>query len=352
FNCLTAYSFRGYSILARALELKRFPVSDKEILSLKELEAILPSSKVNHKLKTDASIILNTELNRIYIEKWEYIDEISQKVNGRSYVDFYKEYFGEIMNFVYSKKKEILETLRRKLNEQSKNYLHPDLNLNSIIRDIEVTTKEMRLNCNFNQIQILYNSNRFSMYFNYKEQKLFILLKTPKDYIDVLKIWHEFGHAIHYQNMDNSLSFVFTKLHNLHNMEGIAILYQLLGNKYYNHPLDYKIYNMMWWAFVEFFSLFEWLNAIKQKNISDIFMRNLQFIFEKVPTYPCPIRYFNRGFKSFRYILGLFLALGISDYLHENPRISGEYIKEIMYSGGINKNNELIIKGYQNMVNS
>ncbi|KLR72774.1 hypothetical protein ABH20_14615, partial [Geobacillus sp. T6] len=69
------------------------------------------------------------------------------------------------MNFVYSKKKEILETLRRKLNEQSKNYLHSDLNLNSIIRDIEVTTKEMRLNCNFNQIQILYNSNRFSMYF-------------------------------------------------------------------------------------------------------------------------------------------------------------------------------------------
>lgn len=51
--------------IKNSLELKRFPVSDKEILSLKELEAILPSSKVNHKLKTDASIILNTELNRI-----------------------------------------------------------------------------------------------------------------------------------------------------------------------------------------------------------------------------------------------------------------------------------------------
>ncbi|MGG3835383.1 hypothetical protein ABEV40_18340, partial [Geobacillus thermocatenulatus] len=35
--------------IKNSLELKRFPVSDKEILSLKELEAILPSSKVNHK---------------------------------------------------------------------------------------------------------------------------------------------------------------------------------------------------------------------------------------------------------------------------------------------------------------
>lgn len=81
------------------------------------------------------------------------------------------------------------------------------------------------------------------------------------------------------------------------------------------------------------------------KKFSDIFSNNLQTIYKEIPTYPCPLRYFNKGFKSFRYIVGLYLAFGIKSYLNDNPNESANFLKEILYSGGIHKNQSLILSG-------
>lgn len=148
--------------------------------------------------------------------------------------------------------------------------------------------------------------------------------------------------------MDKSLPFALMKLNNLHNMEGVALYYQFMCNDSNKQAYDFKIYEMLWWTFIEFFSIYEWLDFNMKKNINDIFVNNLKMVFEKVPTYPCPIRYFHKGFKSFRYILGLFLACNLKQIFYEDPQKFENILKDIMFHGGINNNSDLIYKGLKN----
>ncbi|OUC03754.1 hypothetical protein BK784_01815 [Bacillus thuringiensis serovar medellin] len=340
--------------IKEAMQLKRFQLPDfKELLSLQEFELVLNQKKINidKSLKVEAITILNSEINNLYKEKWIFLDELSLQTNDASYLNFYKMYYGEMMEYIYLQKNKILKMIKRRINTPSKNNVQPDLKMDLIIKDIENTTKQLGVTCNFNEIQQKQSQNSFSMYYSFREGTVLLTTKEPKNYIDLLKVWHEFGHVVHYQNMDKSLLFPFSKLHNLHNMEGIAIYYQFLGNELYKYPFDFKIYDMLWWTFIEFFTVYEWLESNMKENIEDLFANNLQLVYEKLPTYPCPIRYFNKGFKSFRYILGLFLAFGIRSYLEKRQIESGEYIKEIMYNGGIHRNDELIFNGCQYVLN-
>ncbi|WP_312755971.1 hypothetical protein [Rummeliibacillus suwonensis] len=102
-----------------------------------------------------------------------------------------------------------------------------------------------------------------------KKDKILVELKLPRNYEDLLKIWHEYGHVVHYQNMDKSLPFALMKLNNLHNMEGVALYYQFMCNDSNKQAYDFKIYEMLWWTFIEFFSIYEWLDFNMKKNIND-----------------------------------------------------------------------------------
>ncbi|WP_312755970.1 hypothetical protein [Rummeliibacillus suwonensis] len=159
--------------IKNSMKEKRFKVSEfNNLISLEELELAL-NQQVNIKkdLKILASTILNTEINDLYLEKWKFIQKISKKIFGLSYLEIYKEYYGDIIENIYQQKKEVLELIKRKISTQPKVIIQADLKIESIIERIEDETKKLGLVCNFRDITQKLEKDKFTMYYSYKKDQ-------------------------------------------------------------------------------------------------------------------------------------------------------------------------------------
>lgn len=300
------------------LNLPRFKINN-QLFSLKEVENNIQKSWISKNIKIKAKDVFEKEIKKLHSEKWKFIQSTTKDINSLSYTELYREYFGEKIAKIYSMKSHIMPVIRKGIEKQNQKFKPQNNNTDiDLVNDVKVATTNMGIeHNNFNTIKVFTERKEYSMYTNGLDANIDVNLGSENDIHFIHKSWHEFGHAIHYLNMDSNLSYVFRKLHYTYNMEAIAILFQIIANEFYGKSPQSHLYEMIWWNFVEFFSLYEYL-----KNINDdssIFVtNNLRYLFNTPPTIPCPIRYFSKGFKSFRYVVGFFVALGLFDFCVQN----------------------------------
>lgn len=264
--------------------------------------------------------------------------QISFEYLKRSYLEYYSNYYGNLFTQLFELKLKILPSIAIFIKE-NKN-LSERVTLKNIKDHIEYISKKMKLDYYPNQLII--NDGPYSMYIQEIGSKIYLKLNEPTDYNDLHKIWHEFGHVIHYQNMNSCLPFSFIKLYNLTVMESIAILFQIICNKFYEINPYANLFNLTWWSFVQFFSHYEWLNNDLKVDYDLIHESNMRIIFkDSIPYIPVPIRYLPRSFKSFRYSCATIIAIGINRILEKNFGIdwifkekAGEQLKIFLQKGG------------------
>lgn len=330
--------------ISKKMTVPLFKLNDKK-LSILEVEKQMINSKGNYvEVRLKAKKYLENEITDVYKDKWFHLNELCEKINGMNYLSLYNYYFNGIMENLYYYKNEILKKIKKNMNEPIEN---SHLNIKTILDDILKVSEELEINhYHFKTMNIKENANKFSMYTDGVTRNIEIELTSNKDPFFVHKTWHELGHALHYLNMDQDLNYIFKKIHNTSNMEFIAVLFQLISNEYYNLKTTKNIYQMMWWSFVEFFSIYEFLNNIEQEynDINKIVADNLDLLFNNRPIIPGSIRYFKKSFKSFKYIIGFFCALGFYNYCKHKfgsliNQNTGRELLRIMRQGGAYNNN-------------
>lgn len=311
--------------------------------SIREIENNIYDKNIDVIIKNKAKKILNEDISRLYALIWKRRDALSRELFKKSYLQYYQDFFGANFDVIYSKKYEILKVIQSEKKPQIDNL--PVKTINSIKKDIVNVSNKLGIFFEEAKVKIEKSQKKnFSMY--YTKGKVLLFLKEPNNYFEVQKVWHEFGHAIHYLKMDNSLNFVYKKIYDLRAMESMAILFELIGSIYNGKEYMTTLLSGLRWTWVEFFSLYEILLRLEfdYKKMNEIINKNISEVFGDSYKVQSPIRFINNAFKSYRYISSFFIVLGIFSEGAEKElnfinQTTGENILEFMRQGGKAINN-------------
>ncbi len=308
-------------------------------LSVTELEQTLQAhaAEISTDEKNRAQQYISEEVAPLVDKRWRETDRMCQSFMGASYVDCYDDFFDGTMTLKYRDKKEMCATVADLFKEQ-RGAKADDPQV--ILADVRKVAAKLTVKFDLNTIKLEnVSSPRASMYADPFSGEVTLRWPSGGGVTPVATVWHECGHAIHYQNMRSDLPFAFKHLFDLRVLEAIAILWEIIGCRYYGIPF---LGQEKWWPTIQFLSTYEWLKSQGHASYQKLFDDNLRLIFgHSFPKFPGAIRFLEPAFKCFRYVSAFDLAQIIDrrlvarytdDWIFSSE--AGKVLRTLMREGG------------------